>query len=348
MNDRIKRLMDAMESSCIDNVLITDTKNMHYFSGFYNGEGYLLIGKSGLRVVTDSRYTEYASSVCKDFEVCDITKYKLSDLVGAGDVLGFEDKSISYSQFMSVSSQIKNISPIGDMAIGLREVKDSSETAHIKQAAAIADKAFDYICSVMKIGMTEKEAAAEIDCFMKKNGAEGNSFSTIVAAGERGSLPHAIPSERPLKAGDLVVMDYGCIVGGYASDMTRTVAVGDVDEECKKVYHTVLTAQKKALSLIKSGAIASQVDAAARDIIDADYSGCFGHALGHSVGLDIHEAPNLSPKNSKPLECGNVVTVEPGIYIPGFCGVRIEDLVVVTKCGIDNLTSSPKELIKVG
>lgn len=348
MNNRVHNLIAAMKEKGITDVLITDPKNMHYYSGFKNGEGYLLIGDSGFRVVTDSRYSQYAADVCKGFEVCDITSNRLSGFLGDGATLGFEDKHMTYAEYVAISGQVSSLVPIGDMAIKPREVKDFGEIESITQAAAIADKAFEHMLGVLKAGITEKQAAAELDCFMKKNGAEAASFDTIVAAGERGSLPHAIASERALRRGDLVVMDFGCVVNGYASDMTRTVAIGDVSSSCEDVYNTVLSAQLKALSLIKSGAIASEVDASARNIINERYSGRFGHALGHSVGLDIHEAPNLSPKNQNPLVCGNVVTVEPGIYIPGFCGVRIEDLVVVTDEGYVNLTHSPKELIRIG
>jgi len=348
LNNRVHALLAAMKEKGITDVLITDPKNMHYYSGFKNGEGYLLIGNSGFRVVTDSRYSQYAADVCKGFEVCDITANRLSDFLGDDAALGFEDKHMTYAEYESVCGQVPKLIPIGDMAVKPREVKDSREIEAITKAAAIADKAFEYMLGVLKEGITEKQAAAELDCFMKKNGAEDTAFDTIVASGERGSLPHAIVSERALRRGDLVVMDFGCVVDGYASDMTRTVAIGDVSREFEDVYNTVLSAQLKALSLIKSGAVASEVDASARNIINEHYSGRFGHALGHSVGLDVHESPNLSPKNQNPLACGNVVTVEPGIYIPKLCGVRIEDLVVVTDDGYVNLTHSPKELIKIG
>ncbi len=347
MNTRIEKLLSAIREASIDNIIITDPKNMHYYSGFYNGEGYLLIGKCGNFIFTDSRYTEYAKSLGSEFEVCNITQKNFSDILDDKSSLAFEDKHISYSQFAKFSKLHSNLIPCGDMATKPREIKDDGETECIKKASQIADKAFEYVCSIIRKGMTEKEVASEIDCYMKKNGAEGSSFSTIVASGERGSLPHAIPSGREIKSGDLVVMDFGCIVDGYSSDMTRTIAIGDVTAECEKVYHTVLSAQLKALSGIKDGVVAKDIDKLARDIIDKDYYGRFGHALGHSVGLDIHETPNLSPKNDKPLSCGNVVTVEPGIYIPNMCGVRIEDLVVVTDEGYENLTHSPKELIKI-
>ncbi len=347
MNSRVKKLLFSLKEASIDNIIITDPKNMHYYSGFYNGEGYILIGECGKFIVTDSRYTEYAQSLGTGFEVCDIKGAKLSDFISEESSLAFEDKHVSYSDFCSFSELHPNLIPCGDMTVKPREIKDTSEIECIKKAASIADKTFEYVLSIMKPGMTEKEVAAEIDCFMKKNGGEGPSFPTIVASGKRGSLPHAIPSDNTLKTGDLVVMDYGCIVDGYASDMTRTVAIGDIDDESQKVYDTVLMAQLAALGGIKSGAIAKDIDKLSRDITDESYKGCFSHALGHSVGLDIHESPNLSPRNDKPIEKGNVITVEPGIYIPGKCGVRIEDLVVVTDDGIENLTHSPKELIRI-
>jgi len=347
LDNRVQRLLDSLKEASIDNIIITDPKNMHYYSGFYNGEGYLLIGKCGRLLVTDSRYTEYAQSLKTGFEVFDISERKLSDFLPEKSLLAFEDRHISYSQFVLFSNLHSYLIPCGDMALKPREIKDETETECIKRAALIADKAFDYILSIMKPGMTEKETAAEIDCFMKKNGAEGPSFPTIVASGARGSLPHAIPSDNTLKNGDLVVMDYGCIVGGYASDMTRTVAIGDIDDESHKVYDTVLKAQLKALDGIKNGAVAKNIDKLARDFIDESYKGRFGHSLGHSVGLDIHEAPNLSPKNDKPVVSGNVVTVEPGIYIEGFGGVRIEDVVVIEENGVRNITFSPKELIEI-
>ena len=347
MNNRIKNLIECAYEKNIDNIIITDAKNMHYYSGFYNGEGYIIAGKDGFKVVTDSRYSEYAQGVCEGFEVCDITSVSPETLVSSNSVCGFEDKSVSYAQYSFFAAKLKKLTPVENMLYSFREVKDKEEINSIKKAVAIADSAFSHICNFIKVGMTEKEVAAEIDCYMKKHGASGNSFDTITASGANGSLPHAIPSDRKLSDGDLVVMDYGCVVDGYCSDMTRTVAVGKISDEKRAVYDTVLGAQLSAISKIASGALANEVDRVARDIINKDYSGRFGHSLGHGVGLDIHELPNLSPKNAKPLQAGNVVTVEPGIYIPGLCGVRIEDMVVVEDGRCQILTQSPKELICV-
>lgn len=348
MNKRIEKLLKVMSEKKLDNILITDPKNMYYLADFYQGEGYLIIGKAGLILATDSRYTEYAVSNCKDFETVDITGTKVSDFISHGQTLGFEDKFVTYAYYKNLSEKVPCLMEASDLITGLREVKDETEIKYIKKAVEISDMAFSHICSYIKEGMTEKEVSAEIDCFMKKNGAQDSSFSTIVAAGERGSLPHAIPSDRPLKDGDLVVMDFGAVYMGYMSDMTRTLAIGEIDDEKRKIYETVLKAQKDAEAAIREGARACDVDRVARDYIDSLYPDSFGHSLGHSVGLDIHESPNLSPKNQKELKKGNVVTVEPGIYIPGFCGVRIEDMVVVEKTGAEILTRSPKELICVG
>lgn len=348
MNKRTEKLLGCMSRMGIDNILITDPKNMYYFSGFYQGEGYLIIGKAGFILATDSRYTEYAVNTCTDFEVKDITKVKISDFISDGESLGFEDEFVTYAYYKNLSEKVPCLVGASGLIRDLREVKDDIEIEYIKKAVEISDMAFSHICSYIKEGMTEKEVSAEIDCFMKKNGAESSSFSTIVAAGERGSLPHALPSDRQLKKGDFVVMDFGAVYMGYLSDMTRTVAVGETDGEKRKVYETVLSAQLKALSEIKAGVKACDVDRCARDYIDSLFPDTFGHSLGHSVGLDIHESPNLSPKNIKELESGNVVTVEPGIYIPGFCGVRIEDMVIVRDKKAEILTCSPKELIYVG
>lgn len=346
MNKRIQKLLAHAYKNNIDNVIITDPKNMYYFSGFYNGEGYIIAGKDGFRLYTDSRYSEYAEAVCEGFEICDTASDQSP--VSKDAAMGFEDKTISYRQYCNFEKKFKNLVPLGDAISMQRSVKDESEIASIKKAVAIADAAFEHICGYIKCGMTEKEIAAELDCFMKKSGAEGPSFPTIVAAGERGSLPHAIATERTVKNGDMIVMDFGCVLDGYCSDMTRTVAAGKMSSEKKAVYDTVLSAQLAAIDKIRAGVSASEADCTARTVINKSYSGRFGHSLGHGVGLDIHESPNLSPKNHAPLCSGNVVTVEPGIYIPGFCGVRIEDIVVVGENGCEILTKSPKELICVG
>lgn len=345
MNIRIEKLLKKMSVEGIDSLIITDEKNMHYYSGFYKGEGYLVINKNKLFVVTDSRYTEYASMVCRGFCVKNIASVSVSELVDSGDVCGFEDQSISYRKYKELSEKLKNLKPVGNMTDSLREIKDEEEIKLIKEAAHITDMAFKHICSYIAPGITEKAIAAEIDSFMKKNGADDIAFSTIAAAGSRASLPHAIPGDDKVCRGDFIVLDYGCNIKGYCSDMTRTVAVGTVSGEKKDVYNAVLKAQLMALDSLKAGVTGEYVDSVARGYLDSIYPGCFGHALGHSVGLYIHESPNLSFRNKNPLKPGTVITVEPGVYLEGNTGVRIEDLTVVRENGCDILSSSPKELI---
>ncbi len=337
-----------MQEAGIDTLFITDEKNLHYYSGFYKGEGYLVINKNRLIVVTDSRYTEYASNACKDFEVKNIASCTYSDFVSENDVCGFEDQSISYLQYSKINAEVKNLIPACDMTDVLRQIKDEGEIELIKKAAHITDMAFTHICSYIKQGVSEKQVAAEIDSFMKKNGADDIAFSTICASGVRASMPHAIPTDEKLQNGDFVVLDYGCTIGGYCSDMTRTVAVGSVSDEKKDIYNRVLEAQLMALDSLKEGVTGEYVDKIARDYLDKHYKGAFAHALGHSVGLYIHEAPNLSPRNKNELKSGTVITVEPGVYLEGNTGVRIEDLTVVRENGCEILSHSPKELIILG
>jgi len=230
----------------------------------------------------------------------------------------------------------------------LRQIKSEEELEYLEKAEAIGDLAFEKILTILKPGMTELEVAAELEYQMKKAGAENFSFSTIVASGLNSSMPHAIPGEKKLEEGDFVTMDFGCTYKGYCSDMTRTVVLGKASEKQKEIYNTVLKAQLAALDAIKAGVTGKSVDKVARDIItEAGYGECFGHGLGHSVGLFIHEEPRLSPAGETVLEENMIETVEPGIYVPGFGGVRIEDMVAVTKDGCKNFTHSPKELIEI-
>ena len=228
----------------------------------------------------------------------------------------------------------------------LRSVKTSDEIESIKKAQAIAEEAFNHILTFIKPGVTEKQIALELDFYMLSHGAEALSFETIAVTGEKTSMPHGVPDDVIVKEGDLVTMDFGAVYKGYHSDMTRTVAVGKASDEQKKIYDVVLSAQKNALSVLKKGLPCAEADKAARSIIEeAGYGEYFGHGTGHGVGVEIHEGPNLSPRSTQKLQAGNVVTVEPGIYIPEKFGVRIEDMALITEKGYENLTSSPKELI---
>lgn len=264
--------------------------------------------------------------------------------------VGFENKSISYNDYSSLEKALEGCEfyELDNKLDKLRQIKNDEEIEKIRTAESIGDEAFTHILSFIRPGLTEKEVALELEYFMKKNGAEKLSFDTIAASGTNSSMPHAIPTDKVLEEGDFLTMDFGCVYEGYCSDMTRTVAVGSVSDNMKYVYDVVLKAQLAALKAVKPGAKCSDVDKIARDIIaDAGYGNCFGHGLGHSVGLFIHEEPRLSPKCDDILQPGMLMTVEPGIYIPGRFGVRIEDLVVVSENGCINLTNSPKELITV-
>lgn len=264
--------------------------------------------------------------------------------------VGFENEEISYKQFKQFLDELDDkigLMPLDDKINNLRRVKSEPEIEKIAMAEHIGDMAFAYVRDIIKPGMTEVEVALLLENYMRSHGASGLSFDTIAASGKNSSLPHAVPTDKIIEEGDFLTMDFGCVYQGYCSDMTRTVLIGkEPSEKQIHVYETVLKAQLAALKLIKPGAVCSEIDKCARDIIASEgYGDYFGHGLGHSVGLFIHEEPRLSPKCHDILEPGITVTVEPGIYIPGEFGVRIEDLVVVTEDGCRNLASSPKELI---
>lgn len=340
-------IKNILKEKNLDGAVITSAENMRYLSGFTGGEGFLLLTSYKNYIFIDGRYTVQAKEQAKGFEVTEY-KSKPFDLLKDFGLkrIGYEDSSILHSVFLKLPECEKV--GISSEISKLRSIKTEEETEKMRKAAKIADNAFSYIIKNLRIGMTEKEVAAEIEYFMKKNKAEKTSFDTIVAFGENSALPHAQPTDRKLKDGDIVLMDYGCIYDGYCSDMTRIVFWGKANDELKKIYETVLKAQITAEEKIKAGEICCEIDKISRDIIEnAGYKNCFNHSLGHGVGLEIHEFPNLSPKAENVLEKNNVVTVEPGIYIEGLGGVRIEDMVVVTENGIENLTSSPKEIIEL-
>ena len=264
-------------------------------------------------------------------------------------LVGYEDRAMRCSDFFDLQEKLPDIEawvPLAGRIDALRSVKTEEEQALLARAEAIGDAAFAQICTVLKAGMTEREAAAELEYLLKKNGAQGFSFETIMASGAHSSMPHAVPTDKVIEDGDFVTMDFGCIYEGYCSDMTRTVAIGHADDEQRSVYETVLRAQRAAIDAIRPGMTGEEADAVARAVIQkAGYGSCFGHALGHAVGLAIHEDPRLAPGNETVLEPGMAVTIEPGIYLPGRFGVRIEDLVVITADGCRDLTHSPKELL---
>lgn len=360
----MKRLYDIMDELELNVILLTDGYNIHYLSGYRGHTGCMLVTKERQFILTDSRYTEQAELEAPDFVCVDVgmegysktiagllKKYVLTDIKAGGKLkVGFENEEISYRQFKAFSDAFESFwvpVPLDEKINLLRAVKTDREIELIARAESIGDEAFNYILTFIDEGMAEQEVALELEYRMRKLGASGLSFDTIAASGSNSSLPHAVPTSRRLQAGDFLTMDFGCIFEGYCSDMTRTVLIGDKPSSKQiEVYNIVLRAQTEAMKLIKPGARCSDVDKCARDIIaGAGYGEYFGHGLGHSVGLYIHEEPRLSRRCDTLLEPGMLMTVEPGIYLPGEFGVRIEDLVVVTDSGYRNLTASPKPLI---
>lgn len=357
MNVRMKRLMQLLEKEKIDAVLVAQRYNIRYFSGFTGDTAYLYISKKRKVFMTDSRYTVWAQEEVKDFEIFQVDRTvsyqeKTRQLAEEENIksIGFENHVMIYSDVQAFRAKLPDIMwlELGQGLDRIRCIKDASELEYIGRAEAIGDRAFSHIVKELCVGMSEKEAAWEIECAMRKHGAEGLSFETIAVFGKRTAMPHAVPGETKLQKGDFVVMDFGCMYRGYCSDMTRTVVMGEASGRQKDIYETVLKAQLAALSSIKSGMRCCDADAVARNWIEkAGYGQYFGHGLGHSVGLFIHEFPALSPREETVLQEGMLETVEPGIYIPDFGGVRIEDLVIVTRNGCENLTKSSKELIQL-
>ena len=349
------------QSTEVDAILLTSPANMRFVAGF-TGEGYVYFSRRQKVVVTDSRYVIAAKNECPGYEIETWTSdgYFLNLLAHLKEEesvkrLGIEDEVMTVSLYHKLEKQLqKNEGKSPDM-ISLenkmnqfRQIKTEKEQERIRQAEAIGDRAFTKTIAKIHEGMTEKQVAAWLEFYMKEEGEEGFSFDTIAASGEHSAMPHAIPTDKKLENGDFLTMDFGCLYQGYCSDMTRTVVIGSASEKQREIYDTVLKAQETALLGIRPGMKGSQIDAMARDVItDAGYGKYFGHALGHSVGLEIHESPNFSPREETVIKPGMVVTVEPGIYIEGIGGVRIEDVVIITEDGCENITHSTKKLLEL-
>ncbi len=337
-------------------IMLNSPHNMRYFSGFSGGEGIILVTPEKRILFTDSRYTEQAADETADkgYTVIETNDPLLNageeiSALGLAEVL-FEDAEVSVSRYNRLCEKVQKTRFIaGSQQISMiRMVKTEEELEKLEKAEKIACDAFENVLGIIKPGISEIEIALELEYFMRKNGGEGASFETIAISGKKTSLPHGRPTDKKIENGDFVTMDFGCIYKGYCSDMTRTVVVGRASDEQRKIYETVREAQQKGLESIYAGVLSSDADAAARKIIeDAGYGKNFGHSLGHGVGLLIHELPNLSPRSSVILEENMVVTCEPGIYIEGFGGVRIEDMVCVKKNGIKNFTQADNKLLEL-
>ena len=340
---RIGKLTASLEEK--QGYYISSFANIFYYSGFTSEDARLLITKNESILFTDSRYTVQAKKQAKDFEIRDI-KY-IGNLEDYGiEKLGFEEDYLTVKELAKINAGDIKVFPAGEIISKPRQTKDEFEIAKIAEAERLGDEAFSYILDFLKPGKTEKEIALELEFFLRRKGAEKLSFDTIAASGERSCMPHGVAGDKVIEKGEFLTLDFGCVLDGYCSDMTRTVAIGTPSDEMKNIYDIVLKAQTSALETIGKGKACKDIDFVARKVIeDAGFGKNFGHSLGHSVGIEIHENPNLSPKSADILEVGNVVSVEPGIYLDGFFGVRIEDLVVIGEKNTVNLTKSKKELI---
>ncbi len=336
----------------IDAMLVSSEPGEFYAVGLH-GEGFAVVSGSGTRYITDSRYAEAARETVTGAEMVIVGDQGYAALINEFidahgiQTLGIEDGYMPLKQYQGLKKDLHaRLVPANGLLTGLRAAKDSEEFTRMEKAQRITDRAFDDILTFIRPGMTEAEIAARLVYSMLRLGAQKTSFDPIVASGPNGSKPHAVPGPQQVQKGEFITMDFGCIYEGYCSDMTRTVALGQIDDDKRRVYETVLAAQKAGIAASRAGVPGSEIDAAARGVIqEAGYGRFFGHAYGHSVGIEIHESPNASPRDHTPMPVGAMVSAEPGIYLPGQFGVRIEDVVRMDAGGCTDITHSPKELI---
>jgi Xaa-Pro aminopeptidase len=348
---RLEKLRSTLIEENLDALLISQPDNRRYLSGFTGSAGMLLISSDRAILATDFRYYEQVGCQAPDYELARINT-KLTDLLpdllaGLGvRRLGFESQHVTVDQLHDWSQATEGIAwaPLKGTVEKLRAVKDEGELDALRRSAALTDAAFAHLLEVIVPGMTEREAAWEIEAHMRTHGASAVAFSPIVAAGPSGAMPHARPSDHKIQPGEPIVIDIGCVVDGYCSDMTRTFCLGEPSEKYLEVWNIVRQAQQAALDRIHAGMTGAEAHALAADLIGAaGYGDYFGHGLGHGVGLVIHEDPRASRISEDTLKAGMSLTVEPGIYLPGEFGVRIEDLVIVRQDGVENLTQTAKD-----
>jgi Xaa-Pro aminopeptidase len=354
MKERVERLVERLPEHHLDALLVSSTENRRYLSGFTGSAGYLLITPDQSLLFTDSRYTQQARDQSPDFRVVQMSRgwdCLMEALKDTGvQRLGFESENVtvaSYSRLMETLKAEKALSGTSLLATTglveeLRVIKDDEEVALLRKAIDASDRAMDAICPLRE-GMTEREVAWRMEAAMRESGADSTSFNTIVASGPNGAMPHHRPTERTICRGEPVVIDMGARVGGYCSDITRTVVLGDPDETFHKIYDIVLGAQLTAISIVQAGMTGAECDSLARSVIEeAGYDDNFGHGLGHGVGLAVHEGPRVGPGSTDRLGLNMVFTIEPGIYLPGWGGVRIEDIVILEKEGARPLSKVRK------
>ncbi len=337
-----------------DGLLLTSRYSRHYGAEFDIAEGVAIVSRAGCRYFTDSRYIESAGKGIRGFDVREVNRENsysklLNEAIADFGItaLGYEESYLTVAELKSYESRLNaKLVPMNDTISGFRAVKEEWELALMRKAQRITDAAFSEVCNRIKAGMTEKQLCAELIYCLLKNGADGMAFDPIVVSGPNTSLPHGVPGDRVLQPGDFITMDFGALYQGYCADMTRTVALGYATEEMKQVYETVRQAQLAGIAVTKAGVPGKDIDAAARKVIsDAGYGAYFGHGYGHSLGLEIHESPSPNAGNSEPMPAGAVCSAEPGIYLPGKFGVRIEDVTIIREDGCEIITKSPKNLI---
>lgn len=352
---KLNQLIHSLDTMGIDALIVTNPINRKYITGFTGTAGIAIISKKGLIFVTDFRYIEQATEQAQEFSVVEhkqAIEIEVNNQLKAlhAKKIGFEKDHVTYASYERYKQYFSSVEliPVSNVIEQLRLIKSSDEIKILKQAGEIADAAFEHILSYIKPGVREIEIANELEFFMRQKGATSSSFDIIVASGHRSALPHGVASNKKIQSGELVTMDYGAIYNGYCSDITRTVAVGDISDQLKDIYQTVLTAQMKGVENIKPDITGKEADAFTRDYIgEKGYGEYFGHSTGHGLGLEVHEEPRLSTNSDVILKPGMVVTVEPGIYIPNVGGCRIEDDIVITETGNKRLTFSNKDLIQL-
>jgi len=350
--EKIEKIRQQFKDLNIDSLLITNPFNRRYVSNFTGTAGVVLITEEKSYFITDFRYTEQAVKQAIGYEVVEhsgTVQEEVKRLVEETGLkrLGFEENDLTYAQYLSYEKIIQaEFVPVSNVVEKIRLIKTEDEIKILKEAADIADAAFKHIIEYIRPGLTELEVSNELEFFMRKCGATSSSFDIIVASGARSALPHGVATDKVIEKGDFVTLDFGAYYKGYVSDITRTIAVGNPSDQLKEIYQIVYDAQMKAMDEICPGLTGKEADAIARDYIASKgYGEYFGHSTGHGIGLEVHEGPSLSKRSDLVLEAGMVVTVEPGIYLPGVGGVRIEDDTLITPSGNETFTHSTKELI---
>ncbi|WP_197017790.1 M24 family metallopeptidase [Alkalibacterium sp. AK22] len=354
MMSRVQAIQNKMKAQGLEALLLTSSYNLRYASNFTGSTGLSVITLDKAYFVTDFRYTEQAAEQAAGFEIIKNTGPiydEVKRIVEKEDIssLAFEKDFVTFSTYDQLNTLLPcELNPVSGLVESLREVKEATEVDTIRQAIQITEYAFNEILNYIKPGIKEIDVANKLDFLMREKGASGVSFDTIVASGKRSAMPHGVASDKIIEQGDMITIDFGCYYNGYVSDMTRTFALGDPGAELKKIHQIVLDANLKVTQQAKAGVTGKALDAVARDYIrEQGYGEAFGHSTGHGIGLEVHEGPGIHFRNESPLVKGNVITNEPGIYLPGLGGVRIEDDLLITEDGNENLMTVSKELIQL-